>query len=224
MVAEANRRSEARGLADHCKFVQCTEDRLPFDDNTFDVVIVEAVVMYTDAKKTLAEMFRVLKPGGKFGFHDWSWTVKPDQPMEVLTNIIACGCNPEDVKFYSKADWEKVLQRRGFDVRYSQEFPFDFFAWHAMSDAEGTWGALKIFARCFSRRAAFKRFISIGKFLTKYEGNIGFVIMTAKKPLDAIAPPPDDEPACGLASSTSSASASEALYRRGSVTPRSATM
>lgn len=198
MVAEANRRSQERGLGDHCKFVQCTEDRLPFDDNTFDVVMVEAVVMYTDAKKTMAEMFRVLKPGGKLGFHDWSWTVKPNQAMEQLTNIVACGCNIEDVKFYSKEDWENLLKRRGFDVKYSQEFPFDFFAWHAMSDAEGSWGTLKIFGRVIARRAAFKRFLSIGKFLTKYEGNMGYVIMTGRKPLDAIAPPPEEDAACAI--------------------------
>ena len=38
---------------------------LPFDDNSFDVAHCHAVLMHVpDTSKTLAEVMRVLKPGG----------------------------------------------------------------------------------------------------------------------------------------------------------------
>ncbi|MET7996827.1 class I SAM-dependent methyltransferase [Amycolatopsis sp. NPDC005232] len=41
----------------------CAED-LPFDDATFDIVLVLGVLEYTDAAEVLLEVSRVLRPGG----------------------------------------------------------------------------------------------------------------------------------------------------------------
>ena len=185
MVEKGEERAKALGIADVCQFVLSKEDRLPFDDNTFDVVMAEAVLMYTDVNKTIPEIFRVLKPGGKLGFHDWSWTIKPEKDMEDLTCVIACGCNVGDVAFFQHKDWEQHFKRRGFQIGYSQEYPFDFFTWHGMVDDEGTWNVMKMFGRIMKRRAAATRCMSLMAWLLKYEGSFGYVIMTATKPLDA---------------------------------------
>lgn len=45
---------------------------LPFDANTFDLVVCQyGVMFYPDKAKGFAEAFRVLKPGGKFLFNTW---------------------------------------------------------------------------------------------------------------------------------------------------------
>jgi SAM-dependent methyltransferase len=52
-------------------FVQGDAEKLPFDDNEFDVVInVESAHNYPDVGAFLAEVSRVLKPGGHFSYVD----------------------------------------------------------------------------------------------------------------------------------------------------------
>jgi arsenite methyltransferase len=47
---------------------------LPFDDATFDAVMSSQVFEYLDdVSSALAEMFRVLKPGGRVLIHDTDW-------------------------------------------------------------------------------------------------------------------------------------------------------
>ena len=52
--------------ADGCRAMQSDAESLPFDDATFDIVYSNGVLHHTnDTEKAIAEVFRVLKPGGK---------------------------------------------------------------------------------------------------------------------------------------------------------------
>jgi ubiquinone/menaquinone biosynthesis C-methylase UbiE len=66
-VRFCNGRHKVNGL----KFVQADAESLPFDANSFDVVInVESSHCYGSMPKFLAEVKRVLTPGGHFSFVD----------------------------------------------------------------------------------------------------------------------------------------------------------
>lgn len=48
------------------KYITGSVDKIPFEDNYFDVCIcVGTVINYCDAKKAVRELYRVLKPGGR---------------------------------------------------------------------------------------------------------------------------------------------------------------
>jgi SAM-dependent methyltransferase len=71
-VAEARYRAAAMGLSDNVEFVvaDCS-NRLPFDENAFDVAVcIDAVPHLKDRFAVLADWFRVLKPGGRLLFTD----------------------------------------------------------------------------------------------------------------------------------------------------------
>lgn len=80
-------------------YVQGQAEDLPFEDNRFDTV-VETLVLCSvmDLDKTISEIFRVLKPGGKFIFLDH---VLPESPFMAkafkgvngLWKHLAGGCN-----------------------------------------------------------------------------------------------------------------------------------
>ena len=61
----AQKRLEARGLADRMKVQRASATELPFDDASFDcVVALESAFHFEPREAFFAEAFRVLKPGG----------------------------------------------------------------------------------------------------------------------------------------------------------------
>lgn len=71
-VRNANQLALARGLAPQVHFEQCDVSKhLPFDDASFDAVFSNDVLCHLPGRpQVLAEMFRVLKPGGRMLFSD----------------------------------------------------------------------------------------------------------------------------------------------------------
>jgi ubiquinone/menaquinone biosynthesis C-methylase UbiE len=64
MVATAQKNLARKGL--HAELRQGDVEALPYEDNTFDSVVnTMAFTGYPDAHKAMAELHRVLKPGGK---------------------------------------------------------------------------------------------------------------------------------------------------------------
>lgn len=63
-LAHAKRNFELRGLKG--EFRHGDGENIPFDDNTFDVIYSNGVIHHTpNTARTVEEMYRVLKPGGK---------------------------------------------------------------------------------------------------------------------------------------------------------------
>jgi ubiquinone/menaquinone biosynthesis C-methylase UbiE len=74
-VALARKYLEYRGLKGDVRVASAEE--LPFEDNSFDVVICIGVLMCTpNIQKAIDEIYRVLRPGGEavvMLYHKWSW-------------------------------------------------------------------------------------------------------------------------------------------------------
>jgi SAM-dependent methyltransferase len=71
-VRKANELAQARGLASRVSFEQCdASKKLPFDGGTFDAVFSNDVLCHLAGRaEVLAEMYRVLRPGGRIVFSD----------------------------------------------------------------------------------------------------------------------------------------------------------
>ena len=71
MVAAAEADARERGLA-NVQFRVCTADALPFEDNSFDVVVSRLGAMFfPDPLAALKEMLRVTKHGGRVALVVW---------------------------------------------------------------------------------------------------------------------------------------------------------
>jgi len=72
MVSTANQRANHRGL-DNIDFVCCLGDSIPFPSGTFDVVVSRlGVMLFANPSAAIAEMLRVLKPGGVLSLAVWA--------------------------------------------------------------------------------------------------------------------------------------------------------
>jgi len=84
MIAKAKERAHRQGLEAKINFRVGDVFDLPFDDQTFDVVLVESVLtpLPGDKKQALAEMVRVTRAGGRIGVNES--TVDPSAPADWL--------------------------------------------------------------------------------------------------------------------------------------------
>ena len=66
-IDQASAKAESRGL-DPSKFLRMNAEQLEFPDDTFDVVYGNGILHHLDLDRSLSEISRVLKPGGRMLF------------------------------------------------------------------------------------------------------------------------------------------------------------
>ncbi|MGG1519223.1 class I SAM-dependent methyltransferase [Paenibacillus oryzisoli] len=108
MIAKAKVRAEKQGVS--VNFIVGDVCRLPFEDSTFDVVLVESVTNFADAEKAVSEYYRVLRPGGKL----YDREVIRIKEMSPAIHRALCsfyGVN----KIYSQEEWQALFEGKRFD-------------------------------------------------------------------------------------------------------------
>jgi SAM-dependent methyltransferase len=84
MLQTASRRAAAEGLDMEVQVADALE--LPFEDDTFDVVLSTFGAMYApDQKRAASELARVCRPGGRIGMANWT----PDGLIARLQKVMA---------------------------------------------------------------------------------------------------------------------------------------
>ncbi len=88
MLQAAARRAD--GVARRLDLAECTAEAVPFADATFDAVLFTYLLRYvTDVPSTLAELARVLKPGGTMASLDFAVPSGLAHPLWRLYTTIA---------------------------------------------------------------------------------------------------------------------------------------
>ena len=90
MLDWARQRAEDEGVAERVEFQSANVLDLPFEADRFDVVICESVLAFVqDKSAAIAEMIRVLKPGGYLGLNEVAWLGEP--PAGLIEKASAGG-------------------------------------------------------------------------------------------------------------------------------------
>jgi ubiquinone/menaquinone biosynthesis C-methylase UbiE len=116
-VAKANKRAEAGGVGGLAHFEYGDFMKLAYPDGTFDAVLaLESLQNAPDLDQVLGELFRVLRPGGRLSFSDFSLESTGDpQRLAKFMASLKLDILP------SLAEWTARLRAAGFEIEeYTQ--------------------------------------------------------------------------------------------------------
>jgi ubiquinone/menaquinone biosynthesis C-methylase UbiE len=109
-MLEAARTSVMRaGLGKSIETRQADIQSLPFADETFDCVVIEAVTMFVDRDQAAREIVRVCKRGGRIVDHEFIWRRPP--PAGARSIFVGEVC--PGITFDSPADWRSLYEKAG---------------------------------------------------------------------------------------------------------------
>ncbi len=134
MLAEAEKNAADLGLT-NVEFRRGDIEDLPAADESVDVVLSNCVVnLAPDKTKVFAEVYRVLRPGGRFSISDM--VTRGKMPPEIRSDLSAwAGCVAGAA---DREEYIRVIERAGFErvrVRESREYD------HGKTDA---WAILSV--------------------------------------------------------------------------------
>ena len=113
VIDAATSRAAAQGLSRVARFVRGSPGPLPFADASFDVVFSkDAMIHIADKEALFGEVYRVLKPGGRFAASDWLTSHDGEPSPEMKAYLAAEGLS---FGMASPERYERALRGAGFD-------------------------------------------------------------------------------------------------------------
>ena len=116
MLQEAERLAQERGIA-NVRFIQGDAMSLPFPAQSFDLVSCRrAPHHFADVPRFLAEVVRVLVPGGLFGLVDQ--TTPESQTGAEFMETFEKLRDPSHVHALKVSEWQQAFENAGLHVRH----------------------------------------------------------------------------------------------------------
>jgi ubiquinone/menaquinone biosynthesis C-methylase UbiE len=186
MIAKAKERARRQGLMDMVEFRVGDAFELPFEDDSFDAAIVESVLtpLPGDKKQALAEMVRVVRPGGRIGVNES--TVDPSAPPDLLALFAE---HPAIHGYFTPQTLRSLIEESGLQVVQMTETKN--VSTPSVIQEMGLGGLLSFMVRVYPkillkllRDARFRKASSIDDKITKRSKQyMGYTLIVGQKPV-----------------------------------------
>lgn len=176
-IEQGNRRAAAAGMAHRARFAYGDFMALSFPDDSFDAVLaLESLQNAPDLSQVLGEFHRVLRPGGRLSFSDFSLeSAADDKRVATFMRTLKLGALP------TLPEWLDLVRGAGFAVEEHTQCGPRVFGMKSKYLEEAMRRRDEITGK-FGESA-------VGEFSRLHQGffapkkdQIGYVIMSARKP------------------------------------------
>ncbi len=144
MLSRARVSAQATGLTDRVEFRQAPAEALPFPDASFDAVVSSIAMHHTCVRRSLPEIARVLKPGGRLAIADMGRIANTQgclglllPPVTGLYYLLVKRSIPMMraemaalKQVFFKQEWEAMLRDVGFTSAEVEEFRHPASQWY----------------------------------------------------------------------------------------------
>jgi SAM-dependent methyltransferase len=151
---------------------------LQFPDDTFDVVIAEAVTMFVDRRRAAGELVRVTKPGGRVLATEFFWRKPPsDEAKEIFLDQVCPG-----LEFDTIRDWVDIYASAGLGDLETETGPFEMMTPLGFLSDEGVTRCLAIMGRVVSRPAHVRKMAWLMPRMARAVPYLGYIVVAGTKP------------------------------------------
>lgn len=180
-LQKARRNVAIEGLDQQISVVEASASRLPFPDETFDVIINEAMLtMYADKAKMkfIGEYFRVLKPGGFLLTHDIMFTSDElgESDRAQLEQVVKSNVSP-----MSESAWKELFLQSGFIRVDTYNGEMSLMSPGGLIKDEGIRGALKIVFNGLCKHKNRTRFLGMFRFFKAHHKQLNYIACCSRK-------------------------------------------
>jgi ubiquinone/menaquinone biosynthesis C-methylase UbiE len=152
-------------------------EQLEFEDEAFDVVIVEAVTMFVHRKRAAAELVRVCRRGGRVIDHEFIWR-RPPPPgsRELFMGKVCPG-----IEFDTEDDWSALYRAAGLGELQTTTGPFAMMTPTGFLRDEGVLGAARFIGRAISRPAYLRKLAWLMPRMMRAMPYLGYVVVGGRR-------------------------------------------
>jgi ubiquinone/menaquinone biosynthesis C-methylase UbiE len=136
-----------QGLGGRVEIRRGDIEQLEFRDESFDVVIVEAVTMFVHRKRAASEVVRVCHHGGRVVDHEFIWRKQPPASARDLFMVKVCP----GIDFDTAEDWARLYADAGLTDLQTTTGPFAMMTPAGFLRDEGALGTVRFLAKSISR-------------------------------------------------------------------------
>ncbi len=179
VIQKAKENVKAAKLEDKINLLAADAMDLPFEDETFDIIINEAMLTMLSNKnkeKVLNEFYRVLKKGGVLLTHDVNIVKKiPNVIISVMRKVANIPATP-----LKERDWINLFNKVGFEDIKKKTGEITLMTDDGMILDEGEEG-MKLIHENAKKDPNFEQFSKMKKFFEKYKDKIYYIVFCSRK-------------------------------------------
>jgi ubiquinone/menaquinone biosynthesis C-methylase UbiE len=180
LIEEAKHLARRKGLSDRVNFMVGDAMELPFEDNSFDVAVSQAMLVLVDDKvKTIKEAKRVVKSGGTAGWLELSWRNEPTKEFIEHVSKVLCSYCMNKAETYD--GWKMTFQKAGIPNVNVQEYSFMNGGFAEMLKDEGLLNTIKVFHKYITNENVRRRMRLIDSTIKEYSTYFGYGVYSFRK-------------------------------------------
>lgn len=164
-------------------FVHAGADATTLSEGVASVVVGEAfLTMQTEnmKKKMVAEMARLLRPGGRYGLHELCVVSNKVAKIETLKHEISKAIRV-NASPLALVEWKTLLTQNGFEVVSERVRPMELLRFERLLEDEGLWGSARIIVNALRHREAARRVLQMRRVFEKYAENLAAISIVATR-------------------------------------------